>query len=67
MSVEAVEQERTENGRGDELVRAVVDVPKRLPDEERRLLGELAKHEKHPGKPRARKGLFDKLRDYFSE
>jgi len=55
------------HGRGDELVRVVVDVPKRLSKDQREVLTKLREVEKPPSKPRSRKGLFDRLRDYFTE
>ncbi len=53
---------RGRGGRGDEMVRVVVEVPKKLSRRETELLRELEGHqEAHPGE--ARKSFLDKLKD----
>jgi molecular chaperone DnaJ len=53
-------------GRGDQLVRVVVRVPRNPSGEERELIRRLAEIEKAPVSP-SRGGFFDKLRDLFGE
>lgn len=55
-------------GRGDLLVRTVVDVPRKPGRREEELIRELAREEKKPNTPTsARGGLFDRLREYFGD
>ena len=51
-------------GRGDELVKLVVDVPRKLNKKQEELLREFAKTEEANVSP-ARKSFFDKLKSYF--
>jgi molecular chaperone DnaJ len=53
-------------GRGDQLVRVVVSVPKRPSAEEKELIRKLAEIEKAPVSP-SKGGFFDKLRDLFGD
>jgi len=53
-------------GRGDQLVRVVVDVPRKLSAREDELIRQLAEEQKKPAAPK-RGGFFDRLRDYFGE
>jgi molecular chaperone DnaJ len=51
-------------GRGDQLVRIIVEVPRKLTQKQEELLRELAKTETISVKPR-KKSFFDKVRDIF--
>ncbi len=49
-------------GRGDQVIRVQVEVPRRLTEEQRRLLSELARTFE---KPRSSRGLFDRIKGAF--
>ncbi|MBU0619438.1 molecular chaperone DnaJ, partial [Patescibacteria group bacterium] len=51
-------------GRGDQLVRVVVETPTNLSDEQRELLGRFAELAGENSAPRS-KGFFDKVRELF--
>jgi molecular chaperone DnaJ len=53
-------------GRGDTIVRVVVEVPRKLTPKQEELLRELAKTEE-ANIGAERKSFFDKIRNYFSE
>jgi molecular chaperone DnaJ len=53
-------------GRGDQLVRVVVEVPRNPSAREKELIRQLAEIQKTPTQP-SRGGFFDKLRDLFGE
>lgn len=53
-------------GRGDLYVAVNVVTPTGLTREQRRILEEFAKTESHPGADAGDRGLFDKVKDYFS-
>jgi molecular chaperone DnaJ len=53
-------------GKGDQMVRAVIEVPKKLSGEQEELLRKLAELEKTGVTPQ-RRSLLGKIRDFFSE
>lgn len=55
-------------GKGDELIHVNVWTPKKLDDEERKLLNKLRKMPNFKPQPgRSEKGFFEKMKDYFKE
>jgi molecular chaperone DnaJ len=53
-------------GKGDQIVRLMIEVPKKLTAEQERLLRELAAMEKTSVTPQKR-SLLGKIRDFFAE
>jgi molecular chaperone DnaJ len=56
----------TSNGRGDQIVTVMVDIPSKLTDEQRRLFEKLGESLGKNPRPVAAKGFFDKMRDLFN-
>ena len=64
MRGQGIPDPRGRHGRGDQLVRVAVEVPRRLTKRETELLRELeGLQEAHPGE--ARESFLDKLKDLF--
>jgi molecular chaperone DnaJ len=54
-------------GRGDQLVRIAIEVPKKLNKKQKELLKEYAQYEKKYEPGSKRKHFFEKVKEYFSE
>lgn len=54
------------NRRGDQHVRVMVEVPKRVSDKRRKLLEQLAEVEKEEGDAGSRGGIFDGIKNFFT-
>lgn len=54
------------NRRGDQHVRVMVEVPKRISDKRKKLLEQLAELDKEEGEAGAKTGIFDGIKQFFS-
>lgn len=54
------------NRRGDQHVRVMVEVPKRLSEKRRKLLEQLAELDKEEGESAGRSGIFDGIKNFFT-